>query len=301
MKRAALGAVVEFEIVEKIVDDLAVVEADLRERPAADLDDLVNVSFAPGVVVVDRSIARVVGLRARNRLDAAQRRLMSVPWRDLGSTTRPLRSIRYMIVEYRGKRPKIDPLGLHRADRRADRRRRGRRRSRASGSARCYAATTGRFASARARRSRTTPWFTSANTAGRSIGDDVTVGHCAVMEDCDIKRYALIGSNATLLNGCMIGEGALIAAGSVVGERAEIPPRVVAAGAPAKVKKALEGEAATWIEISAAEYVQALALVPSAEHRDVRRPEDRMPGERSASKSRASSKTKGTASKCRGR
>ncbi|MBV8491811.1 MAG: gamma carbonic anhydrase family protein [Candidatus Eremiobacteraeota bacterium] len=88
------------------------------------------------------------------------------------------------------------------------------------------------------------------------IGDDVTVGHCAVMEDCDIKRFALIGSNATLLNGCVIGEGALIAAGSVVGERAEIPPRVVAAGAPAKVKKALEGEAAQWIEISADEYVR---------------------------------------------
>jgi len=88
------------------------------------------------------------------------------------------------------------------------------------------------------------------------IGDDVTIGHAAVMEDCDVKRYALIGSNATLLNGCTIGEGALIAAGSVVGERAEIPPRVVAAGAPAKVKKTLEGEAATWVEISAGEYVK---------------------------------------------
>ena len=66
----------------------------------------------------------------------------------------------------------------------------------------------------------------------------------------------LIGSNATLLNGCTIGEGALIAAGSVVGERAQIPDRVVAAGAPAKVKKTLEGEAAQWIEISAKEYVK---------------------------------------------
>ena len=88
------------------------------------------------------------------------------------------------------------------------------------------------------------------------IGDDVTVGHAAVMEDCDVKRYALIGSNSTLLNGCTIGEGALIAAGSVVGERAEIPPGVVAAGAPAKVKKTIEGEAATWIRISANEYVK---------------------------------------------
>lgn len=88
------------------------------------------------------------------------------------------------------------------------------------------------------------------------IGDDVTVGHCAVMEDCRIEAHALIGSNATLLNGCTIGEGALIAAGSVVGQDATIPARVVAAGAPATVRKALEGDAATWIEVAADEYVK---------------------------------------------
>ena len=92
------------------------------------------------------------------------------------------------------------------------------------------------------------------------VGDDVTVGHCAVMEDCAIEAHALIGSNATLLNGCRIGEGSLIAAGSVVGQRATIPARVVAAGAPATVKKPLEGEAASWIEISSNEYVKLSRL-----------------------------------------
>jgi carbonic anhydrase/acetyltransferase-like protein (isoleucine patch superfamily) len=87
------------------------------------------------------------------------------------------------------------------------------------------------------------------------IGDDVTVGHCAVMEDCTIGRYALIGSNATLLNGCTVGERSLIAAGSVVGENTAIPAGVVAAGAPAKVKKALEGQAASWIERASEAYV----------------------------------------------
>jgi carbonic anhydrase/acetyltransferase-like protein (isoleucine patch superfamily) len=87
------------------------------------------------------------------------------------------------------------------------------------------------------------------------IDDDVTIGHAAVMEDCHVKRHALIGSNAVLLNGCVIGEGSLVAAGSVVGERVEIPDSVLAAGAPAKVKKVIEGEAARWIEIAAEEYV----------------------------------------------
>jgi carbonic anhydrase/acetyltransferase-like protein (isoleucine patch superfamily) len=91
---------------------------------------------------------------------------------------------------------------------------------------------------------------------GTYVGDDVTVGHAAVMEDCTIEPHALIGSNATLLNGCRIGAGSLIAAGSVVGERADIPPHVLAAGAPATVKKKIEGEAAHWIDISAAEYVK---------------------------------------------
>lgn len=88
------------------------------------------------------------------------------------------------------------------------------------------------------------------------VGDDVTVGHCAVMEDCRIERRALIGSNAVVLGGAIVGEGTLVAAGSVVGERSEIPAGVLAAGAPAKVKKPLEGEAAKWIEISADEYVK---------------------------------------------
>ncbi len=95
---------------------------------------------------------------------------------------------------------------------------------------------------------------------GTYVADDVTVGHCAVMEDCRIDRHALIGSNATLLNGCSVGEGALVGAGSVVAARAAIPARVVAAGAPATVKKALEGEAASWIETASDEYVKLSRL-----------------------------------------
>ncbi len=92
------------------------------------------------------------------------------------------------------------------------------------------------------------------------VDDDVTVGHCAVMEDCHIKRHALIGSNAVILGGASVGEGSLIAAGSVVGEGITIPDGVLAAGAPARVKKPIEGEAAKWIEISAGEYVKLSRL-----------------------------------------
>lgn len=102
------------------------------------------------------------------------------------------------------------------------------------------------------------------------IGDDVTVGHCACMEDCVIEDGALIGSNAVILNGARVGRGALIAAGSVVSANAQIPPDVVAAGAPAKVKKPIDGAAANWLAIAAPEYV---ALSRSYLHAGIGDPE----------------------------
>jgi carbonic anhydrase/acetyltransferase-like protein (isoleucine patch superfamily) len=87
------------------------------------------------------------------------------------------------------------------------------------------------------------------------IGDDCTIGHCAVLEDCTIENGALIGSNAVVLNDAVVGAKALIGAGSVVAVNARIPAAVVAAGAPAVVKKKLEGDAVHWVEHGSPEYV----------------------------------------------
>ena len=80
------------------------------------------------------------------------------------------------------------------------------------------------------------------------IEDDCTEGPL-------IKRGAIIGMNVTLLENVEIGEEALIAAGSVVVPHTKIPPRVLAAGAPAKVKKELAGEALHWIKMGSSTYV----------------------------------------------
>jgi carbonic anhydrase/acetyltransferase-like protein (isoleucine patch superfamily) len=87
------------------------------------------------------------------------------------------------------------------------------------------------------------------------IGDDCTIGHSVTMEDCTIEDGALVGSNAVVLNGATIGKRSLIGAGSVVGVNAQIPPEVVAAGAPAVIKKPLAGDAVWWVEHAAVEYV----------------------------------------------
>ncbi|MCB0211762.1 MAG: gamma carbonic anhydrase family protein [Anaerolineae bacterium] len=65
---------------------------------------------------------------------------------------------------------------------------------------------------------------------------DVVVGHAVVIEGCLIEEGALIGMNATVLSGSTVGAGAIIAAGSVVRENQTIPPAMLAAGVPAKVK-----------------------------------------------------------------
>ncbi|MEX1184342.1 MAG: gamma carbonic anhydrase family protein, partial [Gemmatimonadota bacterium] len=87
------------------------------------------------------------------------------------------------------------------------------------------------------------------------IGDDVTIGHGAVFESCEIRRGSLVGMNAVILQGAIIDEEALVAALSVVPENMHVPARTLVAGAPAKVRKELAGESARWVRESAAHYV----------------------------------------------
>ena len=88
------------------------------------------------------------------------------------------------------------------------------------------------------------------------VGDDVTVGHGAVFESCEIKSGALIGMNCVLLHNCVIGEQALVAALSVVPTDMQVPARTLVAGAPAKIRKELTGESADWVKDSAQHYVE---------------------------------------------
>jgi len=74
------------------------------------------------------------------------------------------------------------------------------------------------------------------------VGDDVTIGHAAVLHGCTIRRGALIGMHSTVLNGAVVGEEAMVAAGALVSPGTQIPPRTLAAGVPAKVRRELTEE-----------------------------------------------------------
>jgi len=72
-----------------------------------------------------------------------------------------------------------------------------------------------------------------------TVGEDVTVGHCALLHGCVVGDRSLIGMGARLLNGSVIGEESIVAAGAVVLEGTIIPPRSLVVGLPGKVKRTL--------------------------------------------------------------
>lgn len=74
------------------------------------------------------------------------------------------------------------------------------------------------------------------------IGQDVSVGHNAVVHGCTIGDGSLIGMGSVVLSGAVIGPGCLIAGGAVVLEGAVIPDGSLVAGVPAKVRRELTAE-----------------------------------------------------------
>jgi carbonic anhydrase/acetyltransferase-like protein (isoleucine patch superfamily) len=94
------------------------------------------------------------------------------------------------------------------------------------------------------------------DTCPTVIGDDVTIGHGAIVHGCTIANRVLIGMGAIVLNGASIGEDSIVAAGSLVTERMVIPARSLVMGSPAKVKRALNDTEVASIQEYADNYVR---------------------------------------------
>ena len=92
------------------------------------------------------------------------------------------------------------------------------------------------------------------------IGDDVTIGHRAVVHGASVGRGTLIGMGAILLSGSVVGDEALVAAGAVVREGFQVPDGTLVAGVPAKVIRALGAEERKLLRRSAEGYVRKLRL-----------------------------------------
>jgi carbonic anhydrase/acetyltransferase-like protein (isoleucine patch superfamily) len=88
------------------------------------------------------------------------------------------------------------------------------------------------------------------------IGDEVTVGHSAVIHGTTIEDRVLIGMGAVLLNGVHVGHDSIVAAGTLLTEGTVIPPRSLVMGRPGKVKRPLTDEDVAEIRWYADNYVR---------------------------------------------
>ena len=72
------------------------------------------------------------------------------------------------------------------------------------------------------------------------IGDDVTVGHNAVIHACTLKNRAFVGISATVLDGAVIEEGGMLAAGGLLTPGKTIGPNEMWTGSPAKLRRVMD-------------------------------------------------------------
>ncbi len=89
---------------------------------------------------------------------------------------------------------------------------------------------------------------------GTYIGDDVTIGHKALLHACTLRNGCFVGMGATVMDGAVVEESAMVAAGALV-----TPGKVVAsgelwAGSPARFMRKLSREEMDYFPVSAAKY-----------------------------------------------
>lgn len=88
------------------------------------------------------------------------------------------------------------------------------------------------------------------------IGDNVTIGHSAIVHASEVGAGVVIGMGSIVLSRCTIGEGSTVAAGAVVAEDSVVEPRTVVMGVPAKPKRHLSDEEVERNLENAARYVR---------------------------------------------
>jgi carbonic anhydrase/acetyltransferase-like protein (isoleucine patch superfamily) len=89
-----------------------------------------------------------------------------------------------------------------------------------------------------------------------TIGNEVSIGHRAVLHGCTIEDGALVGIGAIVLNGASVGRGSVIAAGAVIPEGMMIPPGSLVVGVPGRVIGAVNAELSTRVKATCAHYAQ---------------------------------------------
>ena len=89
-----------------------------------------------------------------------------------------------------------------------------------------------------------------------TIGAFCTIGHKAMLHGCTIGEGSLVGMAATVLNGAVIGRNCLIGAGALVPEGKTIPDNSLVLGAPGKVVRQIDADAAARMKLGTLHYIE---------------------------------------------
>lgn len=93
-----------------------------------------------------------------------------------------------------------------------------------------------------------------------SIGNDVTIGHKAMLHGCSVGDNSLIGINAVVLNGARIGKNCLVGANALIRENMIVPDGSLVLGSPGKIVRPLTLEQQAGLLISSQHYQAKIAL-----------------------------------------
>jgi carbonic anhydrase/acetyltransferase-like protein (isoleucine patch superfamily) len=99
----------------------------------------------------------------------------------------------------------------------------------------------------------------TADTHPTLIGDDVTVGHAAIIHACTLRNRAFVGMGATVLDGAVIEEGGMLGAGSLLSPNKRIGPNELWLGSPARLKRVMDAEERAGFDLTAPHYVELAA------------------------------------------
>ena len=92
------------------------------------------------------------------------------------------------------------------------------------------------------------------------IGEDVTIGHRAILHGCTVEDRCLIGMGAIVMDRAVIGTGSMVGAGALVTEGTIVPPGSLVLGSPARVKRPLTEEETSHMRMSASHYVDVARI-----------------------------------------
>ena len=76
--------------------------------------------------------------------------------------------------------------------------------------------------------------------AGTIIGDDVSIGHNAIVHGCTLEDSVLVGMGSIIMDNCIVESNSIIAAGSVVTQNTHVPEGTIFAGIPARKIKDID-------------------------------------------------------------